>query len=224
MTLAIDPQAEKEKRDAALSSVVAAVFLTGLKLVVGIMTGSLGILAEAIHSGLDLVAALVTLFAVRFSDQPPDEGHQYGHGKVENLSALIETVLLLVTCVWIVYEAIQRLFFKPAEIEVSIWAFVVMGISIVVDISRSRVLSRAAEKTCKSLLNPRLTLSGGTTTPTRQERKLQYTHPANADTSISSTAPRAPGTSSPRSTANGPGRNDPCPCGSGKKYKKCCGA
>ena len=146
MTLTIDPQAEKEKRDAALSSVAAAVFLTGLKLVVGIMTGSLGILAEAIHSGLDLVAALVTFFAVRISDQPPDEGHQYGHGKVENLSALIETVLLLVTCVWIVYEAIQRLFFKPAEIEVSIWAFVVMGISIVVDVSRSRVLSRAAQK------------------------------------------------------------------------------
>ena len=146
MTLAPDPHAEKEKRDAALSSVVAAVFLTGLKLVVGILTGSLGILAEAIHSGLDLVAALVTFFAVRLSDKPPDEGHQYGHGKVENLSALIETVLLLVTCAWIVYEAIQRLFFKPAEIEVSIWAFLVMGISIVVDVSRSRVLSRAAEK------------------------------------------------------------------------------
>ena len=146
MTPTLDPQAEKEKRDAALSSVFAAVFLTGLKLVVGILTGSLGILAEAIHSGLDLVAALVTFFAVRISDKPPDEGHQYGHGKVENLSALIETVLLLVTCVWIVYEAIQRLFFKEAEIEVSIWAFLVMGISIVVDVSRSRVLSRAAEK------------------------------------------------------------------------------
>jgi cation diffusion facilitator family transporter len=146
MTLTLDPQAEKEKRDAALSSVLAAVFLTGLKLVVGILTGSLGILAEAIHSGLDLVAALVTFFAVRISDKPPDEGHQYGHGKVENLSALIETVLLLVTCVWIVYEAIQRLFFKEAEIEISIWAFLVMGISIVVDVSRSRVLSRAAEK------------------------------------------------------------------------------
>jgi cation diffusion facilitator family transporter len=146
VTLTIDAQAEKEKRDAALSSVVAAVFLTGLKLVVGIMTGSLGILAEAIHSGLDLVAALVTFFAVRISDRPPDEGHQYGHGKVENLSALIETVLLLITCVWIIYEAIQRLFFKSVEIEASGWAFLVMGISIVVDISRSRVLYAAARK------------------------------------------------------------------------------
>jgi cation diffusion facilitator family transporter len=146
MTLGIDPQAEKEKRDAALGSVAAAVFLTGLKLVVGIATGSLGIMAEAIHSGLDLVAALVTYFAVRISDRPPDKGHQYGHGKVENLSALIETVLLLVTCTWIIYEAVQRLFFKPAEIEVSIWAFLVMAISIVVDVSRSRVLSRTARK------------------------------------------------------------------------------
>ena len=146
MTLTTDPQAEKEKRDAALSSVVAAVFLTGLKLVVGILTGSLGILAEAIHSGLDLVAALVTFFAVRLSDKPPDEGHQYGHGKVENLSALIETLLLLITCVWIIYEAVQRLFFKTVEIEASGWAFLVMGISIVVDVSRSRVLAHAAEK------------------------------------------------------------------------------
>ena len=146
MTLAMDPHAEKEKRDAALSSVTGAVFLTALKLVVGIMTGSLGILAEAIHSGLDLVAALVTFFAVRISDQPPDERHQYGHGKVENLSALIETLLLLITCVWIIYEAIQRLFFKTVEIEASIWAFLVMAISIAVDITRSRLLYAAARK------------------------------------------------------------------------------
>jgi cation diffusion facilitator family transporter len=142
----LDKHSQKEKRDAALSSVVAALFLTGLKLVVGLMTGSLGILAEAAHSGLDLVAALVTFFAVRISDRPPDERYRYGYGKVENLSALIETLLLLITCVWIIYEAIQRLFFKSVEIEASIWAFGVMGISIVVDISRSRILYRAARK------------------------------------------------------------------------------
>jgi cation diffusion facilitator family transporter len=146
MAAVIDPRAEKEKREAALSSVLAALFLTGLKLAVGLLTGSLGILAEAAHSGLDLVAALVTFFAVRLSDRPPDEQHLYGHGKIENLSALIETLLLLVTCVWIIYEAIQRLFFKAVEVEASIWAFAVMGISIVVDISRSRILYRAARK------------------------------------------------------------------------------
>jgi cation diffusion facilitator family transporter len=146
MTVELDAHAEKEKREAALSSVVAAVFLTTLKLAIGLMTGSLGILAEAAHSGLDLVAALVTFFAVRIADRPPDERYRYGYGKVENLSALIETLLLLITCVWIIYEAIQRLFFKPVEIEASIWAFGVMVVSIAVDVSRSRILYRAARK------------------------------------------------------------------------------
>jgi cation diffusion facilitator family transporter len=146
MTAHSSLRAKKEKRDAALSSVLAAVLLAGLKLVVGLLTGSLGILAEAAHSGLDLVAALVTFFAVRFSDQPPDDRHLYGHGKVENLSALIETLLLLVTCVWIIYEAIERMFFKSVEIEANFWAFGVMAVSIVVDISRSRVLYNAARK------------------------------------------------------------------------------
>jgi cation diffusion facilitator family transporter len=146
MTSTSDTIAIKEKRAAALSSVVAAVLLTSLKLVVGLLTGSLGILAEAAHSGLDLVAALVTFFAVRISDRPPDERYLYGYGKVENLSALIETLLLLITCVWIIYEAIQRLFFKSVEVEATFWAFAVMAISIIVDVTRSRILYRAARK------------------------------------------------------------------------------
>jgi cation diffusion facilitator family transporter len=143
-----DPKshAEHEKRTAALSSVLAAILLTLFKLVVGLLTGSLGILSEAAHSGLDLVAALVTFFAVRASDRPPDAQHLYGHGKIENLSALVETMLLLITCVWIIYEAIQRLFFKSVAIEASIWAFLVMGTSIVIDFSRSRILYAAARK------------------------------------------------------------------------------
>jgi cation diffusion facilitator family transporter len=138
--------AQKEKKDAALSSVVAAVGLTTFKIIVGILTGSLGILAEAAHSALDLIAALVTLFAVRISGRPADKEHPYGHGKVENLSALFETVLLLVTAVWIIYEAIQRLFFKKVEVELSIWAFVVMAVSIGIDFTRSRILYAAARK------------------------------------------------------------------------------
>src|SRR5512138_3775754 len=126
-------QVEKEKSSAALSSVVAAVALTTFKIIVGILTGSLGILAEAAHSGLDLVAALVTFFAVRVSDKPADEKHHYGHGKIENLSALFETVLLLVTAVWIIYEAAQRLFFRHVEVEISFWAFLVMAVSIIID-------------------------------------------------------------------------------------------
>lgn len=139
-------QAEKEKRSAALSSVIAAIGLTTFKIIVGVATGSLGILAEAAHSSLDLVAALVTLLAVRLSGKPADADHLYGHGKIENLSALFETVLLLATCVWIIYEAIQRLFFKSVTVEITIWAFLVMGVSIVIDYTRSRILYRAARK------------------------------------------------------------------------------
>jgi cation diffusion facilitator family transporter len=137
---------EREKRWAAASSVVAAVGLTGFKIVVGVATGSLGILAEAAHSGLDLVAALMTLFAVRISGKPADTRHLYGHGKVENLSALFETLLLLLTCAWIIRSAIHRLAAHRLDIEVTLWSFAVMATSILVDASRSRVLYRAARK------------------------------------------------------------------------------
>jgi cation diffusion facilitator family transporter len=125
-------QAHKEKRSVALSSVVAAVFLTGFKLVIGLITNSLGILSEAAHSGLDLAAALITFLAVR--------------GKVENFSALIETLLLLATCAWIIYEALHRLLFKTVEVEANIWAFLVMGVAIGIDYSRSRALYRVARR------------------------------------------------------------------------------
>lgn len=137
---------EHEKQRVAVSSVVAAIFLTGLKLVIGVGTGSLGLLAEAAHSGLDLLAALMTLFAVRLADRPADITHQYGHGKIENLSAFFETLLLLATSIWIIYEAIQRLFFHGQEVNASIWAFLVMLISIGVDWTRSRALMRIARK------------------------------------------------------------------------------
>ena len=139
-------EAAKDKRSAALSSVIAAVALTTFKLIVGLLTNSLGILAEAAHSALDLVAAAVTFFAVRAADKPSDVQHQFGHGKIENLSALFETVLLLATSGWIIYEAVQRLFFVSVKVEASIWAFLVMGISIVIDYTRSRILYRAARK------------------------------------------------------------------------------
>jgi len=137
---------QSEKRSAALNSVYAAVAITSLKIIVGLSTGSLGILSEAAHSGLDLVAAAITYLSVRVSDKPADADHQYGHGKVENFSAFIETALLLATCIWIVYEATKRLFFHSVEIEPSVWAFVVMGISIIVDFWRSRRLKRVADK------------------------------------------------------------------------------
>ncbi len=135
-----------EKRKVALSSVVAAVFITGLKLVVGIQTNSLGILSEAAHSALDFLAAAMTYFAVTVSDRPADKKHPYGHGKVESVSALFETLLLVVTCAWIIWEAIQRIFYKSSDVDSSIWGFVVIIFTILVDISRSIALSRAAKK------------------------------------------------------------------------------
>jgi cation diffusion facilitator family transporter len=136
----------REKKAVAAASVAAAVVLTAGKLVVGFLTGSLGILAEAAHSALDLAAAAITFIAVRASDRPADASHLYGHGKIENLSALVQTALLWITCVWIIYEAIQRLFFVPVEVEAGFWAFLVMAVSIVVDYSRSRALSKVAKK------------------------------------------------------------------------------
>jgi cation diffusion facilitator family transporter len=140
-------RADREKRLVALSSLLAALLLVTFKIIVGIWTNSLGILSEAAHSGLDMVAAAITLWAVRISASPADREHTYGHGKFENLSALVETILLLVTCVWIISEASERLFFRgKVEINPNFWAFTVVIVSIIVDISRSRALKRAAHK------------------------------------------------------------------------------
>jgi cation diffusion facilitator family transporter len=137
---------DQEKQKAAISATLAVIFLTLLKAGVAILTGSLGLWAEAAHSSMDLVAAGVTFLAVRISGRPADRAHNYGHGKVENLSALVEVVLLLFACAGIVYEAIQRLFFKSVPVEASIWSFLVMGIAVAVNITLARRLRRVAKK------------------------------------------------------------------------------
>lgn len=145
-------KAGAEQKRVAASSVLAAVVLTSAKLIVGILTGSLGVLSEAAHSGLDLLAAMMTWFSVHVSAKPADRDHPYGHEKIDNLSALFETVLLLVTCVWIIYEAIERLFFKAATVEVNAWSFGVIIFAIVVDFSRSRALMAVARRTRSAAL------------------------------------------------------------------------
>lgn len=135
-----------EKKRVALISVFAAVFLSGFKLIIGLLTGSLGILSEALHSILDMFAAVITYFSVRISDKPPDSDHHFGHGKIENLSAFIETILLLITCIWIIYEAIRRLVSGETHIEVNVWSYIVVISSIVINIWRTRVLSVTAKK------------------------------------------------------------------------------
>ena len=140
---------EREKRRVALTSLLAAIGITAFKIVIGLMTGSLGILAEAAHSGLDLVAAAATFWSIQVAGRPADSEHPYGHGKVENLSALFQTFLLFFTCVWIGWEAVHRLLPHQAgklEIEITAWSFIVMFTSVVVDFSRSRALSRVAKK------------------------------------------------------------------------------
>lgn len=142
----MDQAAHHEKSHAALSSVLWSALLTGIKIWAGVETGSLGIISEALHSGLDLMAAAMTFYAVKIAARPADESHPYGHEKVENLSALAETALLLVTCGWIVWEAIDRLFYNAAEITLTWWAFAVVAVSLLVDVNRSAMLRRVAKK------------------------------------------------------------------------------
>ena len=130
----------------ALLSVFAACAMTFLKVVTGVLTGSLGMLSDAAHSGIDLLGAGLTFFSVRISGKPADEDHTYGHGKIENLSAFAETGLMVVSCIWITYEAIDRIFFHPTELKLSPWPFVVLLVSIGVDLWRSRELMRIARR------------------------------------------------------------------------------
>ncbi|MBR1997479.1 MAG: cation transporter, partial [Akkermansia sp.] len=144
-----------KKTVAAVSSVVWSALLTVMKFIVGIITGSLGILSEALHSALDLLAALGSLVAVRIAARPADDEHPYGHGKVENLMALVETLLLLATAAWVVKEAVNRLLSDSPEalhVETSIWAFAVVIVSLVVDINRSAMLKRIAKETKSAAL------------------------------------------------------------------------
>jgi cation diffusion facilitator family transporter len=135
-----------EKITVSLLSVAAALFLTIIKLIVGYSTNSLGILSEALHSGLDLIAAVITLAAVHMSDKPADREHHYGHGKVENFSALLEAVLLLLTCSWIIYEAVHRLTHPNIHVAVTVWSYTVVLLAIGIDITRSISLRRVAKK------------------------------------------------------------------------------
>lgn len=142
----LDQCAHEEKNHAAKASLYTALILTAMKLSVGFYTNSLGILSEALHSGFDLLAALMTFLAVRMAAQPADARHPYGHGKVENLAALGETALLLITCGWIIGEAVDRLFFTASPVKPSLWGVLVMLISIALDVHRVRLLRRVAKK------------------------------------------------------------------------------
>jgi cation diffusion facilitator family transporter len=139
-------QEAHEKRRAALLSVGSAVLLVSLKAFLVIRTGSLGVLSEALHSGLDLLTAVITFLSVRVSDEPADERHPYGHGKFENFSAFVETALLLLTALYIIYEAFDRLFFHSVHIQPSVTAILVLLVALSIDITRARALKHVAQK------------------------------------------------------------------------------
>jgi cation diffusion facilitator family transporter len=136
----------REKKRAALLSVGSAALLVTLKSFLVIRTGSLGVLSEALHSGLDLVAAIITFLSLRVSDRPADERHPYGHGKFENFSAFVETGLLLLTALYVIYEAFDRLLFRSVHIEPSWMAIVILLGALGIDITRARKLSHVARK------------------------------------------------------------------------------
>jgi cation diffusion facilitator family transporter len=135
------------KRTAALTSFLAASGITLLKLITGLLTGSLAMLSEAAHSGIDLIASLLTFSSVRLSDRPADAQHAFGHGKIENLAAAVETALMVMSCVWIATEAVLRIL-HPGRLALrfSIWPFVVLLLSILVDSARSIALHRVAKE------------------------------------------------------------------------------
>jgi cation diffusion facilitator family transporter len=135
------------KETVAFSSIIASGLLTMLKLTVGLLTGSLGILSEAAHSALDCAGTVLTFIAIRIGDKPPDHDHPYGHGKVESIAALAETALLFATSAWIIGAAVGRLLHGGSEVEPSWSAVGVMSLSIVIDFFRSRQLTRIARET-----------------------------------------------------------------------------
>src|ERR1700751_425276 len=143
---ALSANETREKRRAALLSVGSALLLVSLKTFLVVRTGSLGVVSEALHSGLDLVAAIITFLSLRVSDQPADERHPYGHGKFENFSAFVETGLLVLTALYVIYEAFDRMFFHSVHIQPSVTAILVLLVALAVDLTRSRALVHVARK------------------------------------------------------------------------------
>ena len=149
MTSAVSSLAgiSQQKRRVARQSMLAAAAMTLLKLAAGLISGSLGVLSDAAHSGLDMLGAALTYFSVQVSDKPADEDHTYGHGKFENLSAFGEVVLMAASCAWIVWEAILRILRHDVAVRHSLWPALVLVASIGVDFWRSRQLRAVAART-----------------------------------------------------------------------------
>jgi cation diffusion facilitator family transporter len=141
-----------EKQRVAIISMASSAVLASIKLVAAVFSGSLGVLSEAIHGLIDFGATIVTVFAIRWSSQPADDDHQFGHAKIESVAALLETMLLFGTALYIAYEAVLRLISPHKPLTIAWWAFAIMLISIAVDFNRSRALRKIAEATSSEAL------------------------------------------------------------------------
>jgi len=138
--------AYNEKIQIAITSIIASASLTVSKFIIAIYTNSLGLLSEGMHSGLDVLAALMTLYAIRISRKPPDPEHNYGYAKFESLTSLGAVLLLFIVAGWIFYEGLERIFFKQVVPEITVFSFGILIVSIVVDYGRSRALYKVAGK------------------------------------------------------------------------------
>ena len=135
-----------KKSQVAILSVGSNTLLIAMKIVVGLLSGSVSIISEAIHSFMDLVAAVIAFFSVKYSDDPPDDQHPYGHGKIENVSGVVEALLIFVAAIWIIYEAVKKLT-HPSVIEQLGWATAVMIISALVNWLVAKRLYKVARET-----------------------------------------------------------------------------
>ena len=140
-----DSNATGEKTAVALLSVISNTVLVVLKLIVGVLIGSVSVISEAIHSGMDLLAAALALFAVRQAGRPADDDHPYGHGKVENISGTVEALLIFVAAGWIVYEAVRKLR-TPEPLEAVGWGVGVMALSALLNTVVSEMLFRVGRR------------------------------------------------------------------------------
>jgi cation diffusion facilitator family transporter len=139
-------QTAKKKMAVAALSIASNGVLIVFKLVVGLVIGSVAVISEAIHSAMDLAASIIAFFAVRASGRKADERHPYGHGKFENVSGVVEALLIFVAAGWIIYEAIHKLL-KPQSVEMPVWGVAVMFVSVVLNIIVSRRLFKVGRET-----------------------------------------------------------------------------
>jgi len=138
--------ADHRKRQVALLSVISNTTLVVLKLAVGLAIGAVSVISEAIHSGVDLIAAGIAWYSVRTSGIPADREHPFGHGKIENISGTVEAILIFLAAGWIMYEAAQKII-SPEPLEMAAWGIAVMLLSAVVNTFVSRKLFRVGKET-----------------------------------------------------------------------------